>query len=384
MKGGWKGTRGVPLQAVLALLQAAPGSQGGRPGARQHQHGGKSGERWTCARCSFENFSWRKECFKCKGTVKRNKAQHTASPKAPGRGPAPPQALQATATAEPAETTEAAEVVEPRRAPEEVRADAFAKATLLEEAAAKALEAGCEEQAEDLKAKAAEQRKRASKAELTPSKRLASLEEWLKRAEKRLENASADVGSAEKALKTAKERKEQLEKEVNEGRERAAALRNEVAGLEDIAEPGAATLDSVEQQLQQLREQLTQARSEATTLRAESDRYFSEGQAQQSRAEALQTRADAQAAVTAEAEQLRSQLTATTAERDALRESTGASFGEGKPTDVTSLELELVRVQNELGEAKGAGEVQRYADLAQEHVDLSRCLVRAVKLRRRS
>ena len=197
---------------MLALLQAAPGSQGGRPGARQHQHGGKSGERWTCARCSFENFSWRKECFKCKGTVKRNKAQHTASPKAPGRGPAPPQALQATATAEPAETTEAAEVVEPRRAPEEVRADACAKATLLEEAAAKALEAGCEEQAEDLKAKAAEQRKRASKAELTPSKRLASLEEWLKRAEKRLENASADVGSAEKALKTAKERKEQLEK----------------------------------------------------------------------------------------------------------------------------------------------------------------------------
>ncbi len=139
-------------------------------------------------------------------------------------------------------------------------------------------------------------------------------------------------------------------------------------------------------------EELEQLRAATRTAQVEAAQAAQTVQAAQAAQAAHATQARAaqaevqrlQTAKAAEADQLRAQLNAALAERDVLQESTGAAFGEGKPTDVLNLEKELVRVQQELAEAQATQDPHRYEQLANEHMELSRCLMRAVKLRRRS
>ena len=135
------------------------------------------------------------------------------------------------------------------------------------------------------------------------------------------------------------------------------------------------------EELEQLRAATQTAQVEsaqaAQTVQAAQAAHATQARAAQAEVQRLQT------AKAAEADQLRAQLNAALAERDVLQESTGAAFGEGKPTDVLNLEKELVRVQQELAEAQATQDPHRYEQLANEHMELSRCLMRAVKLRRR-
>ena len=127
-----------------------------------HHH--QPAQQWQCARCSFSNFSWRKECFKCHGTVKRSKVQtkELQKPKTD------PSNVKYDSTPSPSAS---ASVSRPRRpSPEVTAAEANVHAAALEQSAVHLRAAGLTAKAEELEAQSGKLEKKVKALEAEAGK----------------------------------------------------------------------------------------------------------------------------------------------------------------------------------------------------------------------
>ena len=157
---------------------------------------------YTCKGCGCSNYTDRVECRRCKL----------------GKGKPKPQERKQV-TLKPSQKLTGS--------PEERTGAAEAKAAACERAAALLREAGCEQEAEQLKQPAVAWT-RAATVRQRPGARMDASEAFVQRAEKRLVAATAAVAEADAAAARAREKQARLRLELQQGQQRLEELRLEV------------------------------------------------------------------------------------------------------------------------------------------------------------
>ena len=305
----------------------------------------RSRPEWTCKECSCSNYMSRAKCRGC------GKPWQSS-------GHAP----KLKETSRPNENQPRAEGgFAPRPAPWEKTQAAAARATALKAALEAAKTAGGDaDLVQDLQAKY-ERAQKDSSDERPITDRLAGCRAYIERAEKRLD-------SAESALTEARQMRDQRAEDLAKHQHKLKELEDEVAASRRASD------------------MVLDMESELPNALEAFDGEFFRGIQQQ--LAAVQAERDQAVGAAREAgsscAQMQGQLQALTEERDNFRSQIPfRSEQEVMATDVPTLEGEIVRLQQELGEAMSSSDPEGYQRKASEHAKVSDALVRALRLRPR-
>ena len=269
MSQRWGRKTAANKELALSLAQALFGAPRRGPATRGRRGEG-GGEHWSCAKCAFSNYGWRKECFKCGCTVKRDKHKEKE------KGAGVRDTTSTAATAKPAPWVKTRE--------------AASRATVLEAALRAARDAGGDDQfVKELETKLASAQKESVDSRPLGDQ-LAGCRAAIARRKKRLEVAEKAVKDAEQLRKSVfedlEEHRLKLEELEAEADDRAG---RRMAVDDDDEAPAAAPAAHSAAEVAELRARLEQQEAAATAQAAQAAQAAQELRARLAQHEAAAT-----------------------------------------------------------------------------------------------